>query len=75
MAVSRSGNNLNISYYGMTWPLKPLTDTLFRFDVLAFGTDFPVFVQFVRGSSGAIESFNAPLVVMPSVILIPFVKR
>ena len=75
MAVSRSGNNLNISYYGMTWPLKPLTDTLFRFDVLAFGTDFPVFVQFVRGSTGAIESFNAPLVVMPTVIMIPFVKR
>jgi CubicO group peptidase (beta-lactamase class C family) len=75
MAVSRSGNNLNISYYGMTWPLKPLTDTLFRFDVLAFGTDFPVFVQFVRGSTGAIESFSAPLVVLPCKIWIPFVKR
>jgi CubicO group peptidase (beta-lactamase class C family) len=75
MVVSRSGNNLNISYYGLTWPLKPLTDTIFRFDVLAFGTDFPVFVTFVRGNSGAIESFNAPLGIMPSVILIPFVKR
>lgn len=75
MVVSRSGNNLNISYYGLTWPLKPLTDTIFRFDVLAFGADFPVFVQFVRGSSGAIESFTAPLVVQPAVLLIPFVKR
>ena len=75
MAVSRSGNNLNISYYDQTWPLQPLTDTLFRFDVLAFGTDFPVFVKFVRGSNGAIESFAAPLVIQPVVILIPFVKR
>jgi CubicO group peptidase (beta-lactamase class C family) len=75
MAVSRSGNNLNISYYGLTWPLQPVTDTLFRFDVLAFGTDFPVFVQFVRGSTGAIESFTAPLVVFPTVLFIPFLKR
>jgi hypothetical protein len=75
MVVSRSGNNLNISYYGRTWPLQPLTDTKFRFDVLAFGTDFPVLVTFVRGSTGAIESFTAPLVILPSVILIPFVKR
>jgi hypothetical protein len=66
---------LNISYYGLTWPLQPLTDTKFRFDVLAFGTDFPVFVQFVRGNTGAIESFTAPLVVFPTVLLIPFLKR
>jgi CubicO group peptidase (beta-lactamase class C family) len=75
MAVSRSGNNLKISYYGQTWPLQPQSSDTFRFDVLAFGTDFPVFVKFVRGSTGAIESFVAPLVILPSVILIPFAKR
>jgi CubicO group peptidase (beta-lactamase class C family) len=76
MVVSRSGNNLNISYYGLSWPLQPQADPLsFRFDVLAFGTVFPVFVHFVRGSNGAIESFVAPLVIKPKVILIPFLKR
>jgi CubicO group peptidase (beta-lactamase class C family) len=75
MVVSRSGNNLNISYYGLTWPLQPLSDTMFRFDVLAFGTDFPVFVKFVRGITGAIDSFAATLVVHPVVLWIPFQKR
>jgi CubicO group peptidase (beta-lactamase class C family) len=75
MVVSRSGNNLNISYYGQTWPLQPQTDMIFRFDVLAFGTDFPVFVTFVRGITGVIESFTAPLVIRPAKILVPFVKR
>jgi CubicO group peptidase (beta-lactamase class C family) len=75
MVISRSGNNLNISYYGLTWPLQPLTDTVFRFDVLAFGTDFPVFVKFVRGSTGALDTFAASLVVQPSVLWIPFLKR
>jgi CubicO group peptidase (beta-lactamase class C family) len=75
MVVSRFGNNLNISYYGLTWPLQPLTDTMFRFDVPAFGTDFPVFVKFVRDSTGAIESFAASLVVQPVVLWIPFAKR
>jgi Beta-lactamase len=75
MVVSRFGNNLSISYYGLSWPLQPLTDTLFRFDVLAFGTDFPVFVKFVRGSTGAIESFAASLVVHPVLLWIPFRRR
>ena len=72
MAVSRSGNNLNISYYGLTWPLQPLTDTIFRFDVLAFGTDFQgVRPVLSRGGTGAIES-PCPFPLTPSVpVLIP----
>jgi CubicO group peptidase (beta-lactamase class C family) len=75
LVVSRSGSNLNISYYGLTWPLQPLSDTVFRFDVMAFGTDFPVFVKFVRGNTGSIDSFAASLVVQPAVLWIPFLKR
>jgi CubicO group peptidase (beta-lactamase class C family) len=75
MVVSRSGDKLNISYYSLTWPLQPQTDTLFRFDVIGFGTDFPVFVKFTRGTTGAIEAFAASLVVQPTVLWIPFVKR
>ncbi|MEA2956251.1 MAG: hypothetical protein QOJ58_1751, partial [Alphaproteobacteria bacterium] len=75
LVVGRSGNNLNVSYYGLTWPLQPLSDTVFRFDVTAFGTDFPVFVKFVRGNTGSIDSFAASLVVQPAVLWIPFLKR
>jgi CubicO group peptidase (beta-lactamase class C family) len=79
MVVSRSGNNLNLSYYDLTWPLQPLplapSGMWFKFNVRAFGTDFTVFVQFARGSTGAIESFAADLVVQPDVLWIPFVKR
>jgi CubicO group peptidase (beta-lactamase class C family) len=75
LVVSRSGNSLNVSYYGLTWPLQPLSDTVFRFDVMAFGTDFPVFVKFVRGNTGSIDSFAASLVVQPAVLWIPFLKR
>ena len=79
MVVSRSGNTLNLSYYDLTWPLVPLplqpSGMWFKFDVPAFGTDFTVFVQFARGSSGAIESFTADLVVQPEVLWIPFAKR
>ena len=75
LVVSRSGSNLNVSYYGLTWPLHPLSDTVFRFDVEGFGTDFPVFVKFVRGSTGSIDSFAASLVLQPVVLWIPFLKR
>jgi hypothetical protein len=75
LVVSRSGSNLNVSYYGLTWPLQPLSDTVFRFDVEGFGTDFPVFVKFVRGSTGSIDSFAASLVLQPVVLWIPFLKR
>jgi len=37
LVVSRSGDNLNISYYGLSWPLQPLSDTTFRFVIRAFG--------------------------------------
>ena len=75
MAVSRAGNNLNISYYGLTWPLQPLPGMVFRFDVHGFGTVFPVFVKFVRDSGGAINSLAASLVLKPVVLWIPFLKR
>jgi CubicO group peptidase (beta-lactamase class C family) len=79
MVVGRSGNNLNISYYDLTWPLQPVPKPppgiWFKFDVQAFGTVFTVYVQFFRGSTGKIESFVADLVVQPDVLWIPFVKR
>ena len=75
LVVNRSGNNLNISYYGLAWPLQPLSDTLFRFDVHGFGAVFPVFVKFARGSTGALDSFAASLVLQPTVLWIPFLKR
>jgi CubicO group peptidase (beta-lactamase class C family) len=75
MVVGRSGNNLTISYYGYTWPLKPFATNVFRFDVIAFGTDFPVLVKFFPGSTGSLDSFAATLVVDPSVLWIPFLKR
>ncbi len=74
LVVSRSGNNLNISYYGLSWPLQPLSDTTFRFVIRAFGTLFPVFVIFARDGGGAIASFAASLV-LPPVPLVPFLKR
>ena len=75
MVVSRSGSDLTISYYGFTWPLQPVADKVFRFDVAAFGTDFPVFVKFIPDDAGSLTSFAATLVVDPSVLWIPFAKR
>jgi hypothetical protein len=68
--VSRSGNSLNISYYGLSWPLLPASDTLFWVLVSAFGTTFPVRVVFAADKS----SFAATLVLHPQ-IAVPFVKR
>ena len=75
--VGRVGNSLNISYYGLSWPLEPLSDTLFRFRVDAFGTEFPVAVVFTRqnGTTGPIIAFAASLVLFPRVLMIPFLKR
>jgi hypothetical protein len=75
MVVSLSGDNLNISYYGLTWPLQLQPSGLFRFIVAAFGTNFPVFVNFTRNSTGAIDAFAAALVAQPTVLWIPFAKR
>ena len=75
MVVSRAGNDLNISYYGWSWPLQPLSATAFRFDVFGFGSDFPVFVQYAPGSTGSLDSFTATLVLQPVVLLVPFLKR
>jgi hypothetical protein len=75
MVINRSGDTLNINYYGLTWLLQPQPDNLFRFDVIGFGTVFSVFVKFSRNSSGAIDGFAASLVVHPTVLWIPFLKR
>jgi CubicO group peptidase (beta-lactamase class C family) len=74
LVVSRSGSNLNISYYGLTWPLRPVVDMDFQFMVHAFGTNFPVFVRFAKGSTGSIDSFSASFV-RPPVPLVQFLKR
>jgi CubicO group peptidase (beta-lactamase class C family) len=74
--VGCSGDDLTISYYGQTWPLRPFPgDTQFLFQIVAFGANFPVFVKFGRSRTGAIESFEASLVGQPVLLFIPFVKR
>jgi hypothetical protein len=73
-AISKSGSNLSISYYGASWPLQSVSGT-FVFVVPAFGTSFKVPVFFSQDASGAITGFAAPLVAQPSIMLIPFTKR
>jgi CubicO group peptidase (beta-lactamase class C family) len=74
--INCSGSDLHISYYGRSWTLRPFPgDLLFKFEVAAFGTNFPVLVKFVRSSGGGIESFEATLVWQPLPLLIPFIKR
>jgi CubicO group peptidase (beta-lactamase class C family) len=75
LVVSRCGDGLNISYYGSSWPLQPVSDKLFAFRVPAFGTIFPVRVVFAEDSAGAIKSLAATLVLQPTVIDIIFDKH
>lgn len=75
LVVSRCGDGLNISYYGSSWPLQPLSDTLFAFLVPAFGTTFPVKVVFARDSAGVMKSLAATLALQPTVIDITFDKH
>jgi CubicO group peptidase (beta-lactamase class C family) len=74
-AISRSGNNLSINYYGSSWSLVPVSNTVMTFVVAAFGTRFPIGVFFARDSAGAISGFGATLVLNPHVMQINFVKR
>jgi CubicO group peptidase (beta-lactamase class C family) len=73
MAVSRSGRELNISYYGLSWPLHQLSDTAFYFDIRAFGADHKVFVVFHRAGTGNVDALFIPF--NPPVGPIQFVKR
>jgi CubicO group peptidase (beta-lactamase class C family) len=73
--ISRSGDNLSISYYELSWTLQPISATQMVFVVPAFGTQFPVPVFFTLGDTGAATGFSAPLVLQPHPILISFVKR
>jgi len=72
--VSRAGNSLSISYYGSSWPLQPFSDTIFAFDVPAFGMIFRVKVEYQKDQTGAISSFKAGLVARPP-LDITFTKR
>ena len=77
LVVDRGQNGLEISYYGLTWPLEPtLQAEVFQFHVHGFGTIFPVFVIFTRGGrgSGPVEALSATLVRRP-VPAVLFVKR
>lgn len=73
--VSRNGDSLFISYYGLSWPLGQFGDTTFLFTVPAFGADFPVLVEYSRDAGGAITGFSAQLVLQPRLMMIPFTKR
>jgi CubicO group peptidase (beta-lactamase class C family) len=74
LVVNRAGDDLAISYYGLTWPLEPVKGDDFQFHVHGFGTIFPVFVIFKRHSRGAIQSLTATLV-RPPIPAVSFVKR
>jgi CubicO group peptidase (beta-lactamase class C family) len=74
-AIGMAGRNLTISYYGSSWPMQPITDIFFEFQVPAFGTIFPVLVAFESDAPGGIKGFKAPLVELPTVLMIPFEKR
>ncbi|MFZ8283943.1 hypothetical protein ACO1KS_14195, partial [Staphylococcus aureus] len=70
--ISRSGDNLSISYYGSSWTLQPTSATQMMFVVPAFGTHFPVLVFFAQNDAGAVTGFSATLVLQPHPILITF---
>jgi CubicO group peptidase (beta-lactamase class C family) len=76
LLVSRAGDGLEISYYGLSWPLQPvpMSDSAFQFLVHGFGTIFPVFVIFARSGTGSLDSFTATLV-RPPVPSVPFARR
>jgi CubicO group peptidase (beta-lactamase class C family) len=73
--ISRSGSNLSISYYGSSWPLVPVSDTVFGFLVPAFGTIFPIQVFFTKDNTATVTGFSAPLVLQPHPLPVSFVKR
>jgi hypothetical protein len=74
-AIGMSGPHLTINYYGSSWPLQRITDVISVFQVPAFGTIFTVPVLFESDAPGAIKGFTAPLVALPTQLLIPFEKR
>lgn len=74
-AISRSGHDLAISYYGESWPLQATSATDFGFLVPAFGTIFPVGGTFTKNGSGTITGLRADLVLQPHPLKIPFAKR
>ena len=51
--VSLIGGSLYISYYGTSWPLSRFGGTTFLFKVQAFGTIFPVLVEYCKGRAAA----------------------
>jgi hypothetical protein len=79
MFIIRSGKfrlgprELNISYYGLSWPLHQLSDTTFYFDIRAFGADHKVFIVFHRAGTGKVDALFIPF--NPPVGPIQFVKR
>lgn len=74
MSISRAGRELEISYYGSTWPLHQLSDTKFYFKLHAFGTDFVLPVVFHRDGNGMVDSLFIPLTQLPTAP-IQFTKR
>jgi hypothetical protein len=75
LVVSLNGTILSISYYGSSWQLDQFGDTTFLFTVGAFGTFFPVLVEYYRDNDGAIAGLSAQLVQRPLLMMIPFAKR
>ena len=73
ISVTRSGPNLQLSYYGLSWPLQRVTDLTFYFQLHAFATDFKVPVVFHKAGSGEVAALGIPF--EPTVALITFEKR
>lgn len=72
MTVSRCGEDLELSYYGTTWPLQRAMGDTFVFDVHAFASDFKVPAVFAR-DIGKVVSLNIPF--QKNVDPIAFIKR
>ena len=73
--VSPNGAKLSINYYGQSWDFDRVGATTFLFVVPAFGTNFPVLVEYFRDPNGAIAGLSAQIVLQPRLMMIPFTKR
>ena len=72
MAVSQRGGELELSYYGMTWPLERATGDVFVFKIHAFASDFKVPAMFSR-DIGKVVALNIPF--QKGVDPVAFIKR
>jgi len=72
IAVSQRADELELSYFGTSWPLQRVTGDLFVFNIHAFANDFKVPAMFSR-DIGRVVALNVPF--QRDVDPIAFIKR